>query len=549
MSTRKRKMSSQELNKVSRPRKKAKTNSDVLITFNVPKRTPESSKNSEDSDEDQWITTDDEANSETDNEDEIWKKGLTPEEVKKYGEQIKELKEKFKENEPSIPKILDSKLSDEEKVKLLELYEAYRLFEENDMSVHNQLRKLLNKSLEQSTHLTEEQLTQIKATEARLNSIPTISKKISLRNQVLLSDLSENNMLSLLSRLDKTDNDADESSKAHEIVETALSIPRNKLSNPLFSNETTKTPQNINTLLTKIKATLDTNIYGLEHVKEQVLAIIAAKIKNPNTNGEILTFQGSPGCGKTTFISSISQALKIPKTIIPMGGRTDPEYLNGFLSTYKNSMPGRILTSLKELGCCDGIIGLDELDKIPKEANAMWGALIPILDTSQNSLFYDNFIPDFSIDISKIWFMGSCNELIPNKVLADRLHVIHIPDPSIKDKVEIAKRILIPKLLAELKFSQNDIIFPDEQIEHVIRMSKSKEPGVRQLNRNLRTICKKINLLRLITLENGTTGQLKLSYSLNIPSLPIILTREIIDQLFEEHLPHEDNQKFLDMLS
>ena len=308
----------------------------------------------------------------------------------------------------------------------------------------------------------------------------------------------------------------------------------------MFSESTTKCPQDINTLLVKIKSTLDANIYGLEHVKEQVLAIIAAKIKNPNVNGEILTFQGSPGCGKTTFITSIAQALQIPKTILPMGGRTDPEYLNGFLSTYKNSMPGRILTSLKELGCCDGIIGLDEMDKIPKEANAIWGALIPILDPTQNNTFYDNYIPDFAIDISKIWFMASCNDDIPNRVLADRLHIIHIPDPSIKDKVEIAKRILIPRLLTELKFTLQDIIIPDEQIKYTINKSKSKEAGVRQLNRNLRSMLKKINLLQLITLDDGTTGELKLRFSLKSLQFPIIFTREIVDELFEEQLPYDD---------
>jgi len=524
--------------KITRPQKKARTNdSDITITVNIPKK--EMIK--EDDDDDGWITTD---NSEIDNEEdedsesELWKKDLTKEEVEKYEKKIKELKEKFKESEPTIPRILDSKLDDAEKMKLIELYEAYKIFEDSDISVHNQLKKVLNKSLEHAKELTDTQLSKIKDVESKL---PTLNKKISLKHQVLLSDLSEKNMLVLLSRLEKGENDDSESGKINEIVETALSVPRNKLLNPLFSDQTTKSPQDINTMLVKVKSTLDSNIYGLESVKEKVLAIIAAKIKNPDANGEILTFQGSPGCGKTTFISSIAEALQIPKTIIPMGGRTDPEYLNGFLSTYKNSMPGRIITSLKELDCRDGIIGLDELDKIPKEANAMWGALIPILDPTQNTTFYDNYIPDFAIDISKIWFMGSCNDDIPNRVLADRLHIIHIPNPNIKDKIEIAKRILIPRLLAELKYTNNDVIIPNSQIEYVIKKSKTKEAGVRQLNRNFRTMLKKINLIQLTTLPDGTTGQLELKYKLPQFSFPLTFTNEIINELFEEQIPFEEN--------
>lgn len=538
MSIRKRKMDELIPEKITRPQKKARTNdSDITITVNIPKK--EMIK--EDDDDDGWITTD---NSEIDNEEdedsesELWKKDLTKEEVEKYEKKIKELKEKFKESEPTIPRILDSKLDDAEKMKLIELYEAYKIFEDSDISVHNQLKKVLNKSLEHAKELTDTQLSKIKDVESKL---PTLNKKISLKHQVLLSDLSEKNMLVLLSRLEKGENDDSESGKINEIVETALSVPRNKLLNPLFSDQTTKSPQDINTMLVKVKSTLDSNIYGLESVKEKVLAIIAAKIKNPDANGEILTFQGSPGCGKTTFISSIAEALQIPKTIIPMGGRTDPEYLNGFLSTYKNSMPGRIITSLKELDCRDGIIGLDELDKIPKEANAMWGALIPILDPTQNTTFYDNYIPDFAIDISKIWFMGSCNDDIPNRVLADRLHIIHIPNPNIKDKIEIAKRILIPRLLAELKYTNNDVIIPNSQIEYVIKKSKTKEAGVRQLNRNFRTMLKKINLIQLTTLPDGTTGQLELKYKLPQFSFPLTFTNEIIDELFEEQIPFEEN--------
>jgi ATP-dependent Lon protease len=523
--------------KVSRPLKKAKaTNNDVIITVNVPNK---QKKFEEPDDDNGWITTDSEtSDTEASDSNELWKKDLSKEEIEKYEKQIKELKEKFKENEPTIPKILDSKLNDEEKMKLLELYEAYKLFEDSDISVHNQLKKLLNKSLNHANELTDSQLSKIKEVETKLNKLPSFNKKISLRHQVLLSDLSEKNMIVLLTRLDKADNDDSEASKINEIVDTALSVPRNKLSNPLFS---TTSQNNINALLVKIKSTLDSNIYGLEHVKQQVLSIIAAKIKNPNANGEILTFQGSPGCGKTTFISSIGESLQIPKTIIPMGGRTDPEYLNGFLSTYKNSMPGRILTSLKELGCCDGIIGLDELDKIPKEANAMWGALIPILDPTQSTTFYDNYIPDFAIDISKVWFMGSCNDDIPNKVLVDRLHIIHIPDPSIQDKVEIAKRILVPRLLKELKYTPNDIIIPDSQLEYTIKKSKSKEAGVRQLNRNLRSMFKKINLLQLATLSDNTTGELNLKYTLPSLQFPITFTNNIVDTLFEEHLLRDDS--------
>ncbi len=262
-------------------------------------------------------------------------------------------------------------------------------------------------------------------------------------------------------------------------IDTLLTLP--------FGNYTKD-----NTNLRKSKQILDNSHYGLDKVKERILEFLAVKQISKNLTSPILCFVGPPGIGKTTLASSIAKSLDRNFVKISVGGVNDEAEIMGHRRTYIGSAPGKIIQTLKKSKSMNPVFLIDEIDKLTKDYKGdPASALLEVLDKEQNKHFIDNYIEE-EVDLSNVIFLVTANYIdqIPEP-LRDRLEIIELDSYTEYEKVDIAKRHLIPKLIREHGMTRENIFIPDKTILSIVR-NYTKEAGVRELERVLSKIMRKV---------------------------------------------------------
>ncbi len=272
---------------------------------------------------------------------------------------------------------------------------------------------------------------------------------------------------------------AGEYSVQYTFCQTLIDLPWNEYTKDNFD-------------LKNARKVLDEDHYGLEKVKERILEHLAVlKLKN-DMKSPILCLYGPPGVGKTSLGKSVARALDRKYVRMSLGGLHDESEIRGHRKTYIGAMPGRIVQNIKKAKSSNPVFILDEIDKVSKHFHGdPASALLEVLDPEQNSEFHDNYV-ETDYDLSKVMFIATANTL--NTIappLRDRLEMIEVSGYLVEEKIEIAKRHLIPKQLENHGLKNNDVLFSKDAVEMIID-GYTRESGVRELDKKIAKVIRRI---------------------------------------------------------
>jgi len=252
---------------------------------------------------------------------------------------------------------------------------------------------------------------------------------------------------------------------------------------------------------------LDRDHFGLDKVKERILEHLAVLKLKGDMKAPIICLNGPPGVGKTSLGKSIAEALGRKYVRISLGGLRDESEIRGHRKTYIGAMPGRVIQSLKKAKTSNPVFVLDEIDKVGRDSHSdPSSALLEVLDPEQNNTFYDNFV-ELDYDLSKVLFIATSNNLgTVQPALRDRLEVIEVSGYTVEEKIEIAKRHLIPKQLKEHGLKKGDVVFPKKTLERIVE-EYTRESGVRRLEKQVAKVIRQI--AKSVAMEEEFDSQIR----------------------------------------
>ena len=346
-----------------------------------------------------------------------------------------------------------------------------------DQEIQNRAREQMNEN-QRDYYLRE----QMKAIQNELGEGENADSELAeYRDRIAAANVSDevrDKLSKELSRLAKQPFGSSEATVLRSYLDVCLSLPWGK-----------KTRERIS--VDGARKVLDKDHFGMEKVKERILEFLAVKQMAPDLKGQILCLVGPPGVGKTSIAMSVAQALNRKLARISLGGISDEAEIRGHRKTYVGAMPGRILYAIDQAGSCNPLLLLDEIDKLGHDHRGdPASALLEVLDAEQNATFRDHFV-ELPFDLSDVLFITTANTTttIP-KPLLDRMEIIELSSYTDEEKLQIARRHLLPKQMKRHGLRPAQLRVSDTAIRQIVS-AYTRESGVRVLERELASLCRK----------------------------------------------------------
>lgn len=378
----------------------------------------------------------------------------------------------------------------EEKQELLELNDIAERYEKTCIALTNEIEILrIRKDLQakvkekvdknQKEYIMREQLKIIREELGDKDSLTEAEEYVSKVKKLKASKTVKDHIEKEIERYKNLGNNSSESSVSRGYIETLLALPWDKVSK---DNKDIKNAMKV----------LDEDHYGLKKVKDRIIEFLAVRSLTKKGDSPIICLVGPPGTGKTSIARSVAKALDKEYVRISLGGVRDEAEIRGHRRTYVGAMPGRIVSGLKNAGVKNPLMLLDEIDKVSNDYKGdTFSALLEVLDAEQNKRFVDHYIEQ-PVDLSEVLFIATANSVqtIPRPLL-DRMELIEVNSYSQNEKEHIAKEHLIVKQIEKNGLNEKQLSISDKAISHIIN-GYTKEAGVRNLERKLGEICRKV---------------------------------------------------------
>lgn len=365
------------------------------------------------------------------------------------------------------------------------------------LEVENKIKTRVKKQMEKSQkeYYLNEQMKAIQKELGDNDEEGEISDYLARIEKTKLSKEAKDKALAEVKKLKNMSGMSSEATVIRNYLDWLLDIPWKKRSK-------------VNKDISKAMEVLEKDHYGLDKVKERIVEYLAVQARADKVKGPILCLVGPPGVGKTSLGKSIAKATGRSFVRTSLGGMRDEAEIRGHRRTYIGSMPGKMIKGMKKAGTSNPLFLLDEIDKLGND----WrgdpsSALLEVLDPEQNTCFNDHYL-EVDYDLSDVMFVTTANSLDMPRPLLDRMEIIRLSGYTEDEKIEIAKRHLIPKIFAENAVKKDELIIKEEAIRDIIRYY-TREAGVRNLERELSTIARKA--VKEILLSKGQKKQLEVN--------------------------------------
>ncbi len=383
--------------------------------------------------------------------------------------------------------LLEGKTLHDRFEKILSFMDAEITLLEVENKIKNRVKKQMEKS--QKEYYLNEQMKAIQKELSDGEEGDEISEYMAKIEKTKLSKEAREKALAEVKKLKSMSTMSSEATVVRNYLDWMLDIPWKKYSK-------------VNKDISKAMEILEADHYGLDKVKERIVEYLAVQARANKIKGPILCLVGPPGVGKTSLGRSIAKATGRNFVRASLGGMRDEAEIRGHRRTYIGSMPGKIIKSLKKAGTSNPLFLLDEIDKLGND----WrgdpsSALLEVLDPEQNATFNDHYL-EVDYDLSDVMFVTTANSLDMPRPLLDRMEIIRLSGYTEDEKIEIAKRHLIPKIFEENAVKPSELYITDEAIRDIIRYY-TREAGVRNLERELSTIARKAVKDVLLAGESG----------------------------------------------
>lgn len=445
----------------------------------------------------------------------------------KLSRKFTKLRKKIKDKEPNIKKILKQPLLLKDRLRLIEYFDIYiniPPFSEENYGWKLKINKDFKTAKQRYKYYQEigkEKRNKMKTIKNKLIVNP---KEFTYKHRIIDLDTSNENKSIILRKFEDMEtmsNDNEEHSKIKQWINCAINLPYNKIKS--YPNDI---KENLPRFIYNLKVTLDKELYGMNNVKEQILLYVHTKIVHPESKIN-LGLVGCPGCGKTAISRSLAKVLDFPFQQICFGGVKDISFLKGHSYTYVGSKAGSIVDCLTKMKYKNGILFLDEYEKI-SDKNDITAALLHITDPMQNSEFQDFYLGDIKIDLSYLWFIYSMNNLPQDDALKDRIFVVKVPGYDKKDKIKIIINYLLPKACKRLN-KENMILIDEDTADYMVsKVSTVDDKGVRSIEKHVNNLCNKIDFCVNI----GNLEKLQLSFDTKDKiKYPVKITKKMIDKM------------------